>query len=434
MPPPMVLSTHLRPLFGRVARRSVPGTQDVRRGRFRRSTGDGLTRLRSPPCGPRPCSRPPSPACRRPAIVRSIPAWRALAGSPRRSNDQPSRFAHSVGVLAHAAALAAESPPDLARSPSPRPPILQLACLLHDVGRALDPGDHAPARASSGPTSSSDAGLPDVAPPRGPPLRGAVRGLARDMSHLDRWGRPDPTCSLCAHLLRSDHQPRPARHITVEERRADLLRPLPAGSIRVVSFDLAAADAERGRKLATTHDIGAPADPRTGSVSSSPMSVVKINAINVPEGMGPELERRFAERAKVVETMPGFEGFELLRPTGGETRYFVYTRWDSEESFSELDGERAVPPRPLASRQCRRPTRRPRRRPPLLRGRPNALTQRPVWPKPPPRLSPSSAAVSCQDDGSAPGAPRVERCDRRAAVRHRGSGSVFTRITLSSSR
>ena len=63
------------------------------------------------------------------------------------------------------------------------------------------------------------------------------------------------------------------------------------------------------------------------------MSVVKINAINVPEGMGPELERRFAERAKLVETMPGFEGFELLRPTGGETRYFVYTRWDSEESF-----------------------------------------------------------------------------------------------------
>lgn len=31
--------------------------------------------------------------------------------------------------------------------------------------------------------------------------------------------------------------------------------------------------------------------------------------------------------------MPGFLGFELLRPTGGETRYFVYTRWESEEAF-----------------------------------------------------------------------------------------------------
>ena len=63
------------------------------------------------------------------------------------------------------------------------------------------------------------------------------------------------------------------------------------------------------------------------------MSVVKINAISVPEGMGSELEKRFAMRAKMVETMPGFEGFELLRPVSGESRYFVYTRWADEESF-----------------------------------------------------------------------------------------------------
>src|SRR5262245_60784033 len=63
------------------------------------------------------------------------------------------------------------------------------------------------------------------------------------------------------------------------------------------------------------------------------MSVVKINAIEVPEGMGAQLEQRFAERARVVETMPGFEGFELLRPVSGESRYFVYTRWADEQSF-----------------------------------------------------------------------------------------------------
>ena len=63
------------------------------------------------------------------------------------------------------------------------------------------------------------------------------------------------------------------------------------------------------------------------------MSVVKINAIAVPEGMGAEIEKRFAARAKSVESMPGFEGFELLRPVSGETRYFVYTRWADEESF-----------------------------------------------------------------------------------------------------
>ena len=63
------------------------------------------------------------------------------------------------------------------------------------------------------------------------------------------------------------------------------------------------------------------------------MSVVKINAIEVPEGMGEALESRFAARVAEVDKMPGFEAFELLRPTEGETRYFVYTRWDSEEAF-----------------------------------------------------------------------------------------------------
>lgn len=63
------------------------------------------------------------------------------------------------------------------------------------------------------------------------------------------------------------------------------------------------------------------------------MSVVKINAITVPEGMGPQLEERFANRARMVEGFEGFEDFQLLRPVEGETRYFVYTRWASEEHF-----------------------------------------------------------------------------------------------------
>src|SRR3954453_12655748 len=61
--------------------------------------------------------------------------------------------------------------------------------------------------------------------------------------------------------------------------------------------------------------------------------VVKINAIEVAPGRGPELEERFARRAAEVETMPGFLGFELLRRVEGGTRYFVYTRWESEAGF-----------------------------------------------------------------------------------------------------
>ncbi|MEV8509406.1 antibiotic biosynthesis monooxygenase [Actinoplanes sp. NPDC051475] len=85
------------------------------------------------------------------------------------------------------------------------------------------------------------------------------------------------------------------------------------------------------------------------------MPVVKINAIDVPEGAGPELEQRFAARQGAVENAEGFLGFELLRPVKGETRYFVYTRWESEEAFQAWSsgmgraahaGERA---RPVAS-------------------------------------------------------------------------------------
>ena len=31
--------------------------------------------------------------------------------------------------------------------------------------------------------------------------------------------------------------------------------------------------------------------------------------------------------------MPGFLGFELLRPAEGETRYFVVTHWETDEDF-----------------------------------------------------------------------------------------------------
>lgn len=63
------------------------------------------------------------------------------------------------------------------------------------------------------------------------------------------------------------------------------------------------------------------------------MPVVKINAINVPAQAHAELERRFAARAGTVENSPGFLGFQLLRPTAGEERYFVVTQWEDDASF-----------------------------------------------------------------------------------------------------
>lgn len=63
------------------------------------------------------------------------------------------------------------------------------------------------------------------------------------------------------------------------------------------------------------------------------MSVVKINAIQVPAAAGPELERRFGARAGAVDQAPGFLGFQLLRPVAGDDRYFVVTHWEDDAAY-----------------------------------------------------------------------------------------------------
>ncbi|MFZ3557314.1 MULTISPECIES: antibiotic biosynthesis monooxygenase family protein [unclassified Streptomyces] len=63
------------------------------------------------------------------------------------------------------------------------------------------------------------------------------------------------------------------------------------------------------------------------------MSIVKINALTVPEEQREVLEKRFGARAGAVESSDGFEWFELLRPVEGTDQYLVYTRWRDEAAF-----------------------------------------------------------------------------------------------------
>jgi heme-degrading monooxygenase HmoA len=63
------------------------------------------------------------------------------------------------------------------------------------------------------------------------------------------------------------------------------------------------------------------------------VTVIKINAITVPEDSGDELARRFAARAGAVDGQDGFEGFELLKPTDDRTTWLVVTRWRDEAAF-----------------------------------------------------------------------------------------------------
>ncbi len=75
------------------------------------------------------------------------------------------------------------------------------------------------------------------------------------------------------------------------------------------------------------------------------MSVVKINALEIPASAGDEIVKRFTARLSSLSDVPGFLGFELLRPTGEtETRWFVYTRWIDQaayEGWRDGNGARA---------------------------------------------------------------------------------------------
>lgn len=82
------------------------------------------------------------------------------------------------------------------------------------------------------------------------------------------------------------------------------------------------------------------------------MSVVKINALEIPPQAGDEIVKRFTARMNSLTDVAGFEGFELLRPTGDtEPRWFVYTRWSDQASYEawrDGDGARASHAQPPA--------------------------------------------------------------------------------------
>lgn len=63
------------------------------------------------------------------------------------------------------------------------------------------------------------------------------------------------------------------------------------------------------------------------------MTIIKVNAITVAGEGGDELARRFAARAGAVDDQPGFEGFELLRPTDERSTWLVITRWADDAAF-----------------------------------------------------------------------------------------------------
>ena len=84
--------------------------------------------------------------------------------------------------------------------------------------------------------------------------------------------------------------------------------------------------------------------------SDGDMTIIKINAITVPEDAGDELARRFADRAGAVDGQDGFEGFELLAPTDGRNQWLVVTALARRGVVRRMGGLAGLRPRP---RRCR---------------------------------------------------------------------------------
>lgn len=61
--------------------------------------------------------------------------------------------------------------------------------------------------------------------------------------------------------------------------------------------------------------------------------IVTCNRIPVNPEHAAAFEERFADRASLVDGMPGFISFQLLRPQKPEDPYVVMTFWESEAHF-----------------------------------------------------------------------------------------------------
>lgn len=62
---------------------------------------------------------------------------------------------------------------------------------------------------------------------------------------------------------------------------------------------------------------------------------VAINYIQCRENYRARFEDLLNTRAMAIDTMPGFQRMEVLRPQSGEDAYLIISYWDHESFFHE---------------------------------------------------------------------------------------------------
>jgi heme oxygenase (mycobilin-producing) len=61
--------------------------------------------------------------------------------------------------------------------------------------------------------------------------------------------------------------------------------------------------------------------------------ILVCNRIPVNPEFAEQFEKRFSQRDRMVDGMPGFIAFQLLRPTKEDDPYIVQTFWEDRASF-----------------------------------------------------------------------------------------------------
>ncbi len=71
------------------------------------------------------------------------------------------------------------------------------------------------------------------------------------------------------------------------------------------------------------------------------MAYVTVNVMSVAAANAAEFVARFAARPGRIESVDGFERFELLRPADGRDRWLVVTHWRDESAYRAWSAARS---------------------------------------------------------------------------------------------
>ena len=156
----------------------------------------------------------------------------------------PNRFHHLNAVWQRAVEVRGADLPWIDATMADR---LELAALLHDVGRALDPDNTEP-HGFVGARLLDALGLDDVAPLVAHHSGTRLEAVARGMADRDRWVTREPDLLAILTFLDRTTAPTGGR-VSLAERRADMVARYGTASLQVRLFDATLPEVRRAQRL-----------------------------------------------------------------------------------------------------------------------------------------------------------------------------------------